>query len=916
MNRIILFSFVQLVKKSFYLILIFTLSLSFNNLFAGTTGKIAGQVVDKETREPILGANILVESTYFGAAADIEGDYYINNITPGKYTVIASAVGYHKVRIENVSVRIDLTTALDIELTSEAISIGEIVIQAKAPLITKDLTSTSAIVSSEDIKMMPVENIQQVINLQAGVVAGHFRGGRSNEVAYLVDGVPINDAFNGSSALTVENNSVRELEVISGTFNAEYGKALSGVVNIVTKDGSQKYEGFASAYAGNYFTTHNDIFYNLNKVNTAGPKDLQFGFSGPTKLLNGLSFFLTGRIFKSDGYLYGRRIYNTYDKAPITFSEFPEFFINRNTGDSAYVAMNPEDNKSFNGKLTYNLESWKFNYSFYWDDHWNKYYNHGLRFAPDGIKNHYRTNTSNNFQIAFFPTQSTFASIKLASNLNSYKGYLYANEFDMNYVDPNRSTPLSDYTFNYGGNETDRYQRSTLTNIAIFSIESQISKSHKVKLGMEYTNYKLRNESKNIRNLTEGQIVVDSLGEAVLDEFGQEIPIYTIGYSDPGTSDHEKYEKRPFEFSGYIQDKMEYDIMIINAGVRFDYFNPNTTLPADIRNPLNNPNFPGAFQSRKAKTEYQLSPRFGVSFPITNEGAIHFSYGHFFQIPTFDNLYANSAYIVNQTSGVNNIIGNPELKAQKTVKYELGLQQVLFPNISVDMSVYYSDIRNLLGMEILNTYEGFSFARYINRDYGNVKGLILTFEKRYSDMFSAKVDYTFQVAQGNASDPNQVFNNSQSDPPLETPKKLVPLNWDQTSTLNISFTVGDPFDWTVGLIYNYGSGSPYTEDSRYTRGLRFENNGKKPTVMNVDLKGTKNFNIVGFTFNTYLLIYNLFDIKNEYGVSGSTGRAGIDLRAEEYTGTIYGLNSKEEYLLNPQNYSAPRQIRIGFGVGF
>ncbi len=917
MNSILLFFLSRVTKKIFNLLLILTLLIPAATLLAGTTGKISGKILDKETSEPILGANIVVEGTYFGAAADADGYYFINNIPPGKYNIIASAVGYHKVRIENVNVRIDLTTELNVDLTSEAVNIGEVVIQAKAPMITKDLTSSAAIVSSEDIKMMPVENIQQVINLQAGVVDGHFRGGRSNEVAYLVDGIPVNDAFNGSSALTVENNSVRELEVISGTFNAEYGKALSGVVNIVTKDGTQKYEGFASAYIGNYFTTHNDIFYNLNKFNTAGPKDLQFGLSGPTKIMNGLTFFLTGRYFKDNGYMYGRRIYNTYDRTAIVPDQsHPENFINRNTGDSAYVAMNPEENKSFNGKLTYSLQSWKFSYSFFWDNHWNKYYNHAFRLTPDAIKNHYRANTSNNLQISFFPTQSTYASLKLATNLNKYEGYLYANELDPQYVDPSLSSPLSSYTFNNGGEETDRYNRYTQTNIAILSIESQVSKEHKVKMGFEYTNYKIFNESKNLLNLTDGQILLDPNGNAIVDQYGQSIPIFTPGYSLPGTQDHEKYTRKPYEFSAYIQDKMEYDIMIINAGVRFDYFNPNTVLPVDIRNPLNNPNFPGAFKTRKAKTEYQVSPRLGVSFPITSEGAIHFSYGHFFQIPTFDVLYSNSAYVVNQGTGLSSLIGNPELKAQKTVKYELGIQQVLFPNISVDMSVYYSDIRNLLGTEVLSTYEGFLFGRYVNRDYGNVKGIVLTFEKRYSDLFSAKVDYTYQVAQGNASDPLSTYNNQSSDPPVEETKKTVPLNWDQSSTLNISLTVGEPTDWTVGLIYSYGSGTPYTEEPKYTNGLLFENNGRKPTTMNVDLKATKNFDILGLSFNTYLLVYNLFDIKNEYGVSASTGRAGVDLDAQEYTGIIYGLNTKDEYLLNPQNYSAPRQIRLGFGVGF
>ena len=119
-----------------------------------------------------------------------------------------------------------------------ASSVSEVVITADRPLVQKDLTSTSVTVSSEDIRLMPVENVDQVINLQAGVVGGHFRGGRSDEVLYLVDGVSVTDPFNNSRGITVENSSIRQMEVISGAFNAEYGQAMSGVVNIVTQEGS------------------------------------------------------------------------------------------------------------------------------------------------------------------------------------------------------------------------------------------------------------------------------------------------------------------------------------------------------------------------------------------------------------------------------------------------------------------------------------------------------------------------------------------------------------------------------------------------------------------------------------------------------------------------------------------------------
>lgn len=897
------FKEIQKFNFSILMFLIFAFVLNMK-VFGGTTGRIAGRVLDSETKEGVIGASVVIKGTNYGAATDLEGDFYINNLAPGKYTVIISSVGYNKYTVENVVVRIDLTTRVDVELVPTSVSVGEVVIQAKRPLITKDLTASSAIVSSDELKLMPVENIHQVINLQAGVVNGHFRGGRTGEVSYLVDGVTVTDVFNGGMSVEVENSSIREMEVISGTFNAEYGQAMSGIVNIVTKDGSSKYEGNVSAYVGNYFTTHTDIFQNLNKFNLSGPRDLQLTLSGPTKVLDNLNFFITGRYYRDDGSMYGRRIYNTYDDRPV----FPNpanqnVWIDTHTGDSAWVPMNPYEKKSFNGKLSYGFSNWKFSYSFFWDDNWSKGYDHSYKWTPDGIMNHYRTNTINNLQISFLPSQSTFATLKFSSNLHKYWGYLYEDEYDSRYVEPNQGTPYSGYTFRQGGNQTDRYNRHTLTNIAQFAIESQVSKEHKVKMGAEVRLHEIYNSWKTIRNLTEGQI--DSTGK----------PIFTLGYSDPNTKYNQSYLRKPYEISAYIQDKMEYDIMIINAGVRFDYFNSNTNLPADIRNPLNNPNFPMANVKRDAESEYQISPRLGVSFPISDKGAIHFSYGHFFQIPSFENLYSNYNYIIDQTTSLSSTVGNPELKAQKTVKYELGLQQVLFPNVSVDLSIYYSDIRNLLGMEILKTYEGFLFGRFVNRDYGNVKGLIVSLDKRFADYFSAKIDYTYQVAQGNASDPMQNFYNNQADPPVEPNKKVVPLSWDQTHTLNLSLTVGDPMDWTAGIIVNYGSGAPYTEEPRYTKGLRFENLGRKPSTLNVDLRANKVFKIFGFDFNTFLLVYNLFDIKNEYGVSASTGRAGVDLNTK-FAGPIIGMNTIEEYLKNPADYSAPRRISIGFNVNF
>lgn len=879
--------------RTIKLSILLTIFCLFNTIFA-QTGKLSGKIIDRDLNEPIIGANVIIQDTYFGAAADIDGYFFINFIPPGEYNVVVTAIGYRKTIITEVRIRIDLTTNLDVELVSEAIDLGEeIVVVADKPLIIKDLTSTKQTVSAEDISMMPVEDIGAVVNLQAGVMDGHFRGGRSNEVAYMIDGIPVTDVFSGNNSVEIENGSVRELEVISGTFNAEFGQAMSGVVNIVTKEGSQKFEGAASVYFGNYITKDDGIYQNLGSFNIDGLKDITLSLSGPTKIVDGLTFFFTGRYFDDGGHTFGKRVYNIDDSNPFT-----------PTGDGEWVSMDPWKKISLNGKLTYSLPSWKFSYSFFGDNDERSYYDHNYRWTPDGIMNHFNNNMIHNFQISTFPSQSSFSTLKFSANIHDFEGYLFEDPFDPRYVAPNQGQAQSQYTYRTGGTNGDRYNRTTNTFIGQWTFESQVSKEHKIKFGVEGRKHKVKNHWRTLRNLLEGQIDEDT---------GQEI--FELGYSNPHTEFNNSYEKEPFEFNVYIQDKMEYDIMIINAGLRLDYFNANTDILADLRNPLNNPNFPGYNQRRDVDAKVQLSPRLGVSFPMSDQGAIYFSYGHFFQIPTLENLYFNDENLINQGAALSSRTGNPDLEAQKTVQYEVGLQQVLFPNIAMDFSIYYRDIRNLLGVEILNTYEGFKYARFINKDYGNTKGFILSFDKRFSGYFSAKLDYTYQIAEGNASDPLAVYNDNQSDPPVESEKHLVPLDWDQRSTVNLSGTVGVPGDWTIGLIFQYGSGTPYTEDIKISNGVRFENGGRKPVFFNADLKADKFFDLVGLKFHAYLLVYNVFDIRNEYGVYSTTGRATYDLDTK-FAGEIFGFNTIDEYIKNPGMYSAPRQIRVGLSLGF
>ena len=165
-------------------------------IFSQTTGKISGVVTDKTTGEPIPFANIFVEGTTLGAASNIDGNYVIINIPPGVYRVSGSVVGYQKQTVTDVRVNVDFTTRLNFQLSTGAIDLPTIVVQGERnPLIRQDLTILTVAITEESIQELPVDQISDVISLQAGVVVGddgsiHVKGGAGNEVAYTLMGLP------------------------------------------------------------------------------------------------------------------------------------------------------------------------------------------------------------------------------------------------------------------------------------------------------------------------------------------------------------------------------------------------------------------------------------------------------------------------------------------------------------------------------------------------------------------------------------------------------------------------------------------------------------------------------------------------------------------------------------------------------
>jgi hypothetical protein len=247
--------------------------------------------------------------------------------------------------------------------------------------------------------------------------------------------------------------------------------------------------------------------------------------------------------------------------------------------------------------------------------------------------------------------------------------------------------------------------------------------------------------------------------------------------------------------------------------------------------------------------------------------------------------------------------------------YEIGLQQGLTEELGVTITGYYKDIRNLLATEIFIKNDFKKFSRLINKDYGSVQGVTLSFEKRFMGGFGASVDYTFQIAKGSASDPNAAFNNAQSNPPIEVNKQLVPLDWDQTHSLNLTLTLGEPGNYIASAIGRFGSGLPYTPSMQNQR-TGLENSETRPTFYNVDLYLTKYFELFGNQVSVFLKIYNLFDTLNEVNVFTDTGRSGYTLELTRNQTPPRGVNTLAEFFTRPDFYSSPRQIIIGADFSF
>ena len=918
--------------NKFLLYLVFFLIIP-STVHAGITGKIAGKITDQETGEPLPGVNVIIEGTKLGDASNADGHFSINNIPPGEYTVVFSAVGYQKKSFIKVKVSVDFTTRLDVKLSSEVYSTDAVVIEAKAPLIRTDLTSSQTTIDANQIANLPVESVNQILTLQAGVTQGvggdiHIRGGRSSEISYTINGVSIANPFDNSTTVSIATNAIQELSVISGTFNAEYGNAMSGIVNSITKEGGSKYSGQLAFYTGDHISSKQDPFFNVGDLDMLSNNVTEFTFGGPIPMAEDyVGFFFSGRVDNDKGWLYGVRQHLISDSAYVNPTNPNDIRIAR-SGDNSVVSMNPSRDISATAKVTLKpFSTLKINFDLVYSKSRYKAYSHDFKYNPDGTLNYYEQGMLNSIEVRHAWDNQTFYSLKGSFNLHNSSSFLFplldANNQPVDF-EPGMSlaglhaspayqpteklnTPV-EYLFYFGGTSNSHSYEKSNTTLIKFDWASQIHPSHELKFGLQTKMHQLDFEDFSVRRDT--------------------TTFRTPTILSIETPYHDYYVKKPYELSAYLQDKMEYESIILNVGLRWDYFNPNSQYSTNVLYPTpKDPDIPASFDKstllKDAPGKHQISPRIGISFPITDKGIIHFSYGHFFQMPPFQYLYANSAFKFSYAVG-RPLYGNANLNPEKTVTYEIGLQQQLMEDLAFNVTGFFKDVRDLLATQVIRVRGDKTYNKYINKDYGSIKGITFTLTKRRTlqDMLGVTVDYTYQVAEGNDTDPDAFFLDLSSG--RQSEKTVIFLPWDQAHTLNTTVSVGETGNWNLSFIGKIGSGLPYTPEIFEKQVYVRTNSGRRPSTFSVDLFAEKTFDFKEYNINLFLKVFNLFDRLNQRIVYLDTGRSDYSLlqttggvkAAQELSERIDGVASPDDYFNRPNYYYPPREVRVGASVEF
>lgn len=958
-------------------------------LLSQTSGKVSGTILNEEGT-PLAGANVSIVGTSNGGASDANGKYFILDVSVGAQSVRVDYIGYKSITMKNVNVSENQTTTINFSLEVAALEGEAVEIVAERPIVNTSATNTTRTINKDVIQNVAIRGVENLVALQTGAVSSggaiYVRGSRSGDMAYYVDGVYTVNPFTLSNTGVVSNNAMEQISFQSGGFDAEFGNSNGGVVSTTTRTGGEKVSMGAEFVSdlGSDASEDKDALhsygYNLMSFNVGGPlgdKIRYFGSFERTSMDDAspsVSYYPSMSRAEGDSAAGAAAEANestvlvdfTSDSTSIIYSDYKRLYgAKKNAGLTRDV---------ISGNIVFDLNAVrvKAGGSFTKKDSRGDL-GESITMSQGDYPHSYTLLNTENTPWYQSSTQSGYANFTLRLGPTSFAKanlsyYNYAREYGDNrhkenvldYGDPtvagNESLldygqnplPIEDFAYfsNYGG-VYDEYRKNNISYIGAKADYLNQMGNHEIKTGFEWRKHTIRDyRLAQPMEIAEGYDKASQSGQNTSDAdwlYTLYRNAYTmnIGYDQQG-NEADNYDAttgttapgQPVILGAYIQDKIELEDLVLNIGLRYDNFNFGSEAPTawdEIY--LDGGRIDHETSGYSTVDPYTyISPRVGVTFPVTDQTVLHAQYGKFVQHPILNRLYlSDSQFAANLTQGNMTVSPNGSLKPERTTQYEIGFAQQLGAFAAIDITGYYKEVRDYTAMSnrqgaMVDGAE-FSWAQYENGDYGVVKGLSTALKMRRMRGVLIDVNYTMQWANGTGSDPATNFNIAWIGD--NYPTSVNPLDYDQrhTGSVMVDYQAGKVaglFDLGVNALYQFGSGTAYTpsvmQSAVFGRGwyqpVAGVNSAYKPWTSTLDLRINLS-DIAGTGLTAYVLIMNALNTENVNSVyegTGSTGEDGWLATSEGQTwikGNPLGASFYEDRLKNPGRWDTPRMVRFG-----
>jgi len=851
-------------------------------------GKVRGKVTDRETGDPLIGANVVIDGTTLGASTDINGEYTILTVPPGTYSLKVSYIGYASVTISNIRVSSNITTTQDFQVSSTAIQVEAVEIVADRPLIQRNTTNTIRMTTQENIRNLPFRGLQNIVALNAGVVKQdgilYVRGGRSGEVAYFIDGATTTNIMFNTEAISPIQEAIEEIQLQSGGYTAEFGGANSGIVRSTTRTGGKNLQATVDFQTDDFAKPGSQFL----GTSSRGYRNAVITLGGPVPMMSSLRYFLAGQHnyvrnrthMYLKGFTFDNLVTDGFDSrgAGIPLPGPVEFKENSLPGNSRLE-------NTVQGTLLWDANPIKVRFT----GSLGQIETPGGKSWPGALGLYFRkqntlsttNNMFGNLRLTHVLSANTFYEVGLsyldrsAKTINPEFGddwRLYVDSVEARnrgfvtkgatgwlkrYTGPTAYSVIYGFPFTHENAPINSYSKNSQANLGLtVDLTSQVTSNWEVKAGGRLDSWTMKQFS--VGDIATLNTFLAGAGtkydRAKLDADPNLMREYKVFVASRGLMNNFGYDvfgdpldsgmdgpRKPIMASAYFQNKFEFSDLVLNLGLRYEYLDMKNVTVADYVNPA----WDNALNYFKSDDQLiytdpvsLLLPRVSFSFPVTDKTVFYAMYGKYAQLPDLNRLYDGNNYFASRISPISRVgytiaaapagtgfLAQPE----RTTQYEAGFRQTLTDNVAFTISGFYKDIRDLLQIRRVTNPLGVPiFAAYGNEDFGTTKGVEFTFELRRTNRLMARLHYTLSDARGTGSDAlsSRVAVSDQSD--VLFPKFIYQLSHNQghvgTAMVDYRWAKGDGGPLLEGVGFNFLV--TFNSGHNYTRILEPQNLGQ------------------------------------------------------------------------------------------